>query len=742
MLSCELLVAAPIFRVYKAPSSRRSSVALDGRGDGWNSINRDSLRSNRSTRSTRSQRTTTTPPSRHQNGSTRQKRSSQRSSTRSRTKSSSNQNGERRGEIAPWMSIAPSTANDSDGPGSPRTPGRGGRRGHENDGYGSSSENPYMDYHNQRARYSRPPSGRARGLSDDLPPPLDEGPAGYTSAAQESDAGNFPPPPPGLLGPPPPLADGPEPYSEQQSLAASRDSVAASRPSQLRLQTPPAGRPEPTTPRKGALSSPSSPSSQSSINTEKSPAPSSPLSSPGSTPQKVLPPPPQLMTYQYGASPQHRLHADSRSQASPASSHDYQNHQAPNHTPSQHSQQSQSALGHRPVLPTMTHNNLQVSRPAQVSRPVQAPVRLPVSTYRDDANDLYTKVVPPSERPTPHIVMSQQSGPISHTQVARPPPGTHHTAPVGRSPDSDFDEVPSARMSSHTQRSPVGPVLKPPTAQARLPNAHPKDNTFKRLVSGGLSQPVDNRHSSDSKPNRDYKQYSERGPQNNINPSRDHTPAVNRGPGVMDGTAPTRDYANVHIKAYPQSSLTHDYSAHSQPASLPQVGRSLSGGAPTSHTQTSRAPPSSALTGRAPVNGVSNSRPPLNCAPTHSVLLTNNPIQNNESIQKNMDLPRRSAPTQNSSLPPWERSCKPPETKEPPRTLAEVTSSYGGLYASSANAAKSPGARRRLNMNDRNRQRDFTTNQNGRGYNPTFINATDDTKTSSGPFVSSSALMI
>lgn len=241
MISGSSDIAGPLFQVYKAPSSRRSSVSM--RVDRETTLNgtdhwvtpenaRDSMRS---VRSSRSNRTVPQLEGRLDSASRRSKRSN-RGSTRSKGRPASNSNGSVRGS-KPWEPrIAPSSGVDSDHALTPDTPNRlvPRLRGHENESFGneSLSETPYSDYMsgnitpgpppgpappaNRRGAYKPVSLSQSFNAVDDLPPPLDEGPEAYSRRNDEFPA------------PPSPLNDGPDPYLGRHAPAMELNNLSQS----------------------------------------------------------------------------------------------------------------------------------------------------------------------------------------------------------------------------------------------------------------------------------------------------------------------------------------------------------------------------------------------------------------------------------------------------------------------------------------------------------------------------------
>lgn len=748
----------PIFQVYKAPSSRRSSISSRheretslSRREPWEMVvsGRDSMRSNRSVRSERNSRPKLV--SRADENSARRSKRSNRGSTRSRTKSPSGrsttaQNGslKARPNNLPWMpTIALSSGVDSDVPRDLRTSAGMPRsqpeptRGHENEsyGYGSSSDNPYSDYLQQRTPNGispGPPPGPAPAANKhfrptnlaqsfnsvaDLPPPLDEGPEAYSR-----DSIAFP-------APPPPLADGPEPYrstvkqNSYNAPASDHTTAAAARGNRPTLLTL-----EPMTPTKEALSSVSSPSSpgSSSISTEKSGAMS--VLTAGRTLENNLD----------QRSPFNNLQRELGA-ATSAEAHHRQ-------------------LGSN-VKPPFTIDKLAIQRHSMASSVEDArqPSR-PLSEIEHSSHQSQQQRQPsvPQQHHHSHQHSEALSNPVyanANLQLRKDSPADTHRLQPGLSMPSykdrggtravnglttsdNYERVPSSTSNGDTRR--IDEQRLSPTAdlrQVRSRGSEPKDNTFMRMVTGNLSH-RSARHAKDQIPlvqqnnlhNQQGQPIHQQPTHSPIRPplQQQHQAAQQQRPAAV----PLGAYKPQYNVSQQQQDINNGPSHHAPSMGMAQV-------APAHSSSDRQTIPGgrSAISNAEMFNGHRN--PPMHNAalqmPTtgryqpHSLP----PWEKNEHVYDiNNSNDSRNAPTNNHKLPanhtPSSRSGL-----KPSGTLTEVTSSYGGLYSSRENAAI-PSRRRNNPRGD--------PGQGHGSYQST--NITDDVKTTKGAFVSSQPSVI
>ena len=789
-----IFILDPVFQVYKAPSSRRSSISLRmeretslSRPEPWEmaASGRDSIRSNRSTRSNRSSRGINRANNPGQGGTRHSKRSNRGSTRSKKSHGKSSQNGSakhNRPNSLPWVpTIAPSSGLDSDVPHTPQTPPHAHRhidRGHDNEsfGYGSSSDTPYTDQLQQSQQFTPgPPPGPApaanrrykpTNLSQsfnavaDLPPPLDEGPEAYSR-----DSVAFP-------TPPPPLSDGPEPYRSSHPQRRQEPNSAHNRPTHLVI-------PPPATPTKEPLSSsPSSPGS-SSLSTEKS------LTDFNSS--RTLE---NNLDKSYSNKNYHRPPFDSSQQVpdrgrdmgspsqrypyqvSPATDNSSQRHEATsNPVYLQSSVQMPSAEMHRPTKdmhrPTtemhrpntdMHRPNTDIHRPntdihrpnTDIHRPNTDMHRQTTDMHRD-TTDIHRphKHAGDAHRPTTDVHRPIKSVHGPSTDVHRPSANGHrpatdghrhatamhnstsdmHRSPVNgdrptvlalppKLPYKDTERVTSptesASRTQNTQHSPTTDFR-----QIRSRDSQPKDNTFKRLVSGNLSTKASPGPISNGVPSQEVyaahqlRQPHTRSDDQNQRSHIQHSPQQTTPAPYQIQQAHSSHSSNSQLSVRARGSSEHSpshLSVRARDNSQNSPNRTAYNGSSNHQSRSDGSQPSSK-------DYPSSSVPPWEKAKQPDPTIRNVPIANNHRTH-----------TQQPAV-----SHQLPATTAPAHsltgTLKEVTSSYGGLYSSRQSPAPS---RRRGNQRPNNGSNYPSTNADS--YQST--NITDDVKTTVGPFIS------
>lgn len=577
-----------------------------------------------------------------------------------------------------------------------------------NPAYGyTSSESPYMDYsQHQRGHQGispgpppgpAPPGNRVGGyrptnLSQsfnavaDLPPPLDEGPEAYSR-----DSVAFP-------APPPPLHDGPGPYMGNRKEGHTNPTYQQS---PVHQQLPSLSLP-PQTPTKEPLSSSSAPSSPggSSISTEKDP---SAFRSSNTLEQNL-----DRNQYQNKYTPR---------QPPVGHVYDSRNRDPVNRQPIPSQQPARDRNGVNNLRATTNRPDMGPSlRPPDIS-----PVR-PLSGVSERTED--SSPYANHQRPLSRGQLNEDNSrkpPALHLPAKQPykqpepspAPSSDRTTPPRSGYPSDFDDIPQQRMVNQT--SPTADLR-----QMRNPNSQPKDNTFKRMVTGNLSRPsndsnmqVNDAASRPSPGPQINMQYNAQAPvgrptgqqqttpqsqSNRYQPPQRQTPAQ---PTYKPQTPAQQVYSpQSHVREQPKPVLYNDRSPTNRPP-------------PTSngHHMNNHQKNDSA-----PTNG---SVPPWARKGPHSNI--NKPPEVNHQQHNNsrpMPNNNRQAPVQSVS------DVRPSQTRNPVTgALTEVTSSYGGLYSSRQTAAPRP--------------RPQNTNPSSNyAPHPGLTNATDEMKTTKGPFIS------
>ena len=715
------LFVDPVFQVYKAPSSRRSSISL--RMDRDNSLSRpepwelpgqgrDSIRSNRSTRSARSANLShsgTRQSKRSNRGSTRSKKSSSGRTGRSSSSKGNNPNS------LPWApTIMPSSGLDSDAlPSSHYPQGHRQRQGHENESYGysSSSDGPHTEQlqgqqfdspgappgHTPNKRYRPTNLGPQFNAASDLPPPLEDGPEAYSR-----DSVAFP-------APPPPLSDGPEPYrSTHAQHPGSR--ALHNRPTQLVI---------PPTPTKAALSSsPSSPGS-SSISTEKSMTAFSSSHTlennlDNSYSNKDYHRPPFPVAEGSNASP------DPNKSAYPQ----HVSHVNPQHIPSRHkADQPVSNPSHRSDgLSNPIYNSQQFSN---IQRPDTDMHRQGVSKPKPDQHSHNFGIdVRRSNfevhKPDSDARRTNGNGHNSGLDARKTGAHTPLSLPA-KPPYRDFERNTSSDQTDQLESSFDSRVS--PTSelrQIRSRDTQPKDNTFRRMVTGNLSL----RAQGPAPPNLESPPSSSIALQPMITTQPQHHSSIS-------SNSPTKQTHRLHLETNLDSRTppgSHDSKSNEQTFSNFHNRKQHDQINPRLHeTNLDKRVTSQVREGRSNDNSISNS--PYQGKFDHSQHAREYTSTNAPPWQRpsQSDVPRSSSNSQPAVAQPAASSTT---SNSMTGTLKEVTSSYGGLYSS----RQSPAPQRRRGNYRSNFDQSYPS-INHDMYQST--NITDDVKTTKGPFISS-----
>lgn len=608
------------------PTSRRSSIS--SRVDRENTLTRvdplamsgrASLRSNRSERFIESN-TAQTP------NSTRQSKRSNRASQRSKRSSQNNGSTRKRPGSLPWVpTVTASSGVDSDMPQSPH--GLQPPIGHVNEsyGYGSSSNSPYNEY---PQRFPGQPPG-----------PLLPGSSRHSSSIPSQSFNTVADLPPPLdegpeaysrdslayLPPPPPLSDGPEPYRSAVSRnVPPHHSQVSQRSHNLSLHI--------STPTKEPLSSSGE---------------SSPGSSISSTEKNGDIPP-----FNSSRTLEHNL-----DQGSVWSSKYDKYHQ-----------------------PSSTQPNSRVSGGNQFSENLR--------TQRNDSSKLMDRVDSGDiATSNPLYANHKFARPGSQMPNSNLPPAKTHQPHHLNAPQNRVPPIPhtNAQQSNNKGASSQDiPIL--PTSelrQIRGGDSHPKENTFKRLVSGSLMlQPNSSRNYHDSpthlSPPSDSAALSSQrsSPASALHQESSSNISGGATPHFQEKKfyppSPDRSDSTHKMHINPQQQNSRPFHQNDRPPVLHQSRP------PSLYT-------ANHITSRSNQSAISN--PPH----TSSVPHMNGGASPAAYTSNNSNIPSRTyIPQENSS------SNAAPNARQAAyslnNALTEVTSSYGGLYSSKSSA---PPSRRR-----------------------------------------------
>ena len=315
------------------------------------------------------------------------------------------------------------------------------------------------------------------------------------------------------------------------------------------------------------------------------------------------------------------------------------------------------------------------------------------------------------------------------------PVPSNSTTPSRSGFNSDFDDIPQQRMVTN-QTSPTSDFR-----QMRSANTQPKDNTFKRMVTGGLSRPPVSNGGADIPPHAGSRptpapsqismQYNAQAPvqQNRpaaYKPEQSSRYQPQQAPVSNQQRPATAQHSYQPPSSQHQSQLSHEppqKSAAVLPTPQPNKPALYNDRSPNRHISnnhhmnghSSDNKPDLGIT-KPSMGGGGNVPPWERKSAMPSKTMT--PPSNPQPIQHSSS---RSAPISNNNIP----GRVPPQSSSSRPPLSEVTSSYGGLYSSK----QSPGPTRRRSQ----------YGSSNYSHHPSLTNATDDVKTTTttpGPFIS------